>query len=239
MLELDAVDFSYGPMQVLFGATMSVPAGERVAVLGTNGAGKSTLLKVAAGLLVPDGGAVRFAGDEITDVPAEERAVRGVTLVEGGRAVFPSVTVRENILVGAFSLPKRSPEIRPRFEEALELFPALTPRLEQPAGTLSGGEQQMVALARAVMARPRLLLVDELSLGLAPRVVSEVALALETMTQAGVTLVLVEQSLNVALALAENAYFMEKGEVRFSGRTTELLERGDLVRSVFFGSRAN
>jgi ABC-type branched-subunit amino acid transport system ATPase component len=154
-------------------------------------------------------------------------------LVEGGRAVFPSVSVRDNIMVVTHALEAGAS----RLDEALELFPDLRPRLGDVAGVLSGGERQMVALARAVVARPTLLMVDELSLGLAPAVMEQLAAALERMTATGMSLLLVEQSLNVAAALADHAYFLEKGEVRFDGAPSELLDRGDLARAVFFGVR--
>ncbi|HMC51912.1 MAG TPA: ABC transporter ATP-binding protein [Acidimicrobiales bacterium] len=236
LLAVDSVDFSYGSLQVLFDVHLDVPEGGRVALLGTNGAGKSTLLRVVAGLLTPASGAIRFRGEDVTALPPDQRVRRGMTLVEGGRAVFPSVSVRDNLGMGAYHLPKGDPEIERRLEEALQLFPALRARLGQPAGTLSGGEQQMVAFGRALVAAPDLLLVDELSLGLAPVVMQEIAGAVDRVVSRGTTLLIVEQSLNVALALADQAYFMEKGEVRFSGSTAELLERGDLVRSVFFGT---
>ena len=238
LLAVERLDYSYGPLQVLFDVHLEVPDGGRVALLGTNGAGKSTLLRVVAGLLSPAAGTVRLRGEDITALPPVQRVRRGMTLVEGGRAMFPSVSVRDNLCMGAYPLPKGAPEIERRLEEALELFPALRAKLGQPAGTLSGGEQQMVALGRALLAGPDLLLVDEVSLGLAPVVMQEVAAGIERIVSRGTTLLLVEQSLNVALALAEQAYFMEKGEVRFSGTTADLLERGDLVRSVFFGAAA-
>jgi len=236
LLEIRDVDFAYGPVHVLFGVTLEVPTGGRVALLGTNGAGKSTLLRVIAGLEAPGRGTVVLDGDDITRLPAEARAGRGMTLVEGGRAMFPSVSVADNLRVGAYHLPAGSAELAARLEDALELFPALRPKLGQSAGTLSGGEQQMVALARAVMARPRLLLIDELSLGLAPVVMAEIARSVEALTERGMTLLLVEQSLNVAVAMTDRAFFMEKGEIRFSGGTADLLERGDLVRAVFLGA---
>jgi ABC-type branched-subunit amino acid transport system ATPase component len=238
LLEVRSVAASYGRLQVLFDVSLSVQQGEAVALLGTNGAGKSTLLKVVAGLLAPLRGTVAFDGEDLHGLPPEARARRGLVLVQGGRAVFPSASVEDNLRIGAYHAKPGSAELAERLEEALALFPALRPRLAQPAGTLSGGEQQMVALARAVVQRPRLLLVDELSLGLAPVVLVELAKAVGTLTTAGKTLVLVEQSLNVAAALARRAVFMEKGEIRFSGATEELLERGDLVRSVFFGTAA-
>ena len=236
ILEVEGLDCSYGPLQVLFDVHLTVDPGETVALLGTNGAGKSTLLKAVAGLLVPDRGTIRFRGHDITAVAAEDRVALGMTLIEGGKATFPSLTVAENIRIGAYPFLADAARVDERLEEVLELFPPLRSRLGQAAWTLSGGEQQMMAISRALMASPELLMIDELSLGLAPVVMQDILAVIERVAAAGTTVLLVEQSLNIALSLAQDAYFMEKGAIRFSGATAELLERGDLVRSVFFGS---
>ena len=235
LLEVVEIDAAYGPLQVLFGVNLAVPAGGRVGLLGTNGAGKSTLLRVVAGLVPAARGRVRFKGEDVTALRPDERVARGLTLVEGGRATFPSLTLRENLALGDYAHLRDRDRIDAGVARVVELFPSLRPRLEQAAGTLSGGEQQMMAVGRALMADPELLLVDELSLGLAPVVMQEIVAAIEELVRRGKTLLLVEQSLNVALVLAEHAYFMEKGEIRFSGATADLLDRGDLVRSVFLG----
>jgi ABC-type branched-subunit amino acid transport system ATPase component len=235
LLQLDAIDVSYGPLQVLFDVSLDVEEGQTVALLGTNGAGTSRLLKAAAGLVAPEAGTVRFAGEDVTQRTPEARVERGLTLVEGGKSTFPSLTVAENIRLGAYPFLGETAKVDARFDRALDLFPQLRPRLQQAAGTLSGGEQQMVAIARALMAEPRLLMIDELSLGLAPVVMAEILRVVEEIAATGMTILLVEQSLNIALGLAATAHFMEKGEIRFSGRSDDLLERGDLVRSVFFG----
>jgi ABC-type branched-subunit amino acid transport system ATPase component len=237
LLRLEGVCFSYGPLQVLFDVDLTVPARGRVGLLGTNGAGKSTLLRVIAGLARPSAGSVCFAGRDVTGVPTEERVGLGMTLLEGGRATFPSLTVAESLRVGAYPYLSDRLRVERSVDDALDLFPALRPRLGQRAGTLSGGEQQMLALAKALLARPRLLMIDELSLGLAPVVLEGIVAALDVLVREGdVSLVLVEQSLNVALGVTDQAYFMEKGAVRFSGPTSDLLDRGDLVRPVFFGA---
>jgi ABC-type branched-subunit amino acid transport system ATPase component len=237
LLRLEGVCFSYGPLQVLFDVDLTVPTGGRVGLLGTNGAGKSTLLRVIAGLARPSAGSVCFAGRDVTGLPTEERVGLGMTLLEGGRATFPSLTVAESLRVGAYPYLSDRLRVERSVDDALDLFPALRPRLGQRAGTLSGGEQQMLALAKALLARPRLLMIDELSLGLAPVVLEGIVAALDVLVRdGGVSLVLVEQSLNVALGVTDQAYFMEKGAVRFSGPTSDLLDRGDLVRSVFFGA---
>jgi branched-chain amino acid transport system ATP-binding protein len=238
LLEVTELDCSYGPLQVLFGVSLAVPEGGRVALLGTNGAGKSTLLRTVAGLLPADAGTVRFAGDDITALAPHERVALGLTLIEGGRAIFPSLTVAENLRMGAYPFLRQRRRVDDRMDAVLDVFPQLRARLAQPAGVCSGGEQQMMAIGRALVAEPRLLMIDELSLGLAPIVMAEIVGAIERTVEAGTTVLLVEQSLNVALSLATWAYFMEKGAVRFAGPTGELLERGDLARSVFFGADA-
>jgi ABC-type branched-subunit amino acid transport system ATPase component len=238
LLEVDHVDFSYGPLQVLFDVSIEVADGGRVALLGTNGAGKSTLLRVVSGLSFPQRGAVRLAGRDVTRLAPEDRVRLGLVQVNGGRSTFPSLTVRDNLRIGAYPFLGETATVRGRLDEVLDIFPALRSRLDQAAGTLSGGEQQMVALGRALIAGPRLLVIDELSLGLAPVVMQEILRMIDVLIDRGVTLLVVEQSLNVAMAISDTAYFLEKGEVRFSGATEGLLERGDLARSVFFGDRA-
>ena len=236
LLEVAELDCSYGPLQVLFSVSLDVPDGGRVALLGTNGAGKSTLLRAVAGLIAPGAGSIRFAGEDVTGLAPHERVGRGITLVEGGRATFPSLTVADNLRMGAYPFLRQRSRVDARMEAVLDVFPQLRSRLGQPAGVCSGGEQQMIAIGRALVAEPRLLMIDELSLGLAPIVMAEIVAAIERVVETGTTVLLVEQSLNVALGLARWAYFMEKGEVRFSGPTSELVERGDLARSVFFGA---
>lgn len=236
LLEVDHVDFSYGPLQVLFDVSIEVPSGGRVALLGTNGAGKSTLLRLVSGLARPDRGTVRFDGEDVTSVPASARVGLGIVQVNGGRATFPSLSVLENLRMGGYRFLGDVRTVTSRIEEVLDTFPSLRARLSQPAGSLSGGEQQMIALGRAMVAGPRLLVIDELSLGLAPVVMQDILALVDSLAARGVTLLVVEQSLNVACAICDQAYFMEKGAVRFSGATTDLLERDDLARSVFFGA---
>jgi len=235
LLEVDDIDCSYGPLQVLFGVSLTVEQGSRVALLGTNGAGKSTLLKVISGLVPPTRGTVRFKGEDVTTLSPEARVARGIVQVPGGRATFPSLSLLENLRIGAYAYLGDRARVNERLEEVLALFPELRPRLSQPAGTLSGGEQQMMAVGRALITGPELLMIDELSLGLAPVVLQQIVQKLEEILTRGTTLLIVEQSLNVAMALAQDAYFMEKGEIRFSGACGDLVERGDLVRSVFLG----
>jgi ABC-type branched-subunit amino acid transport system ATPase component/predicted MFS family arabinose efflux permease len=233
LLDVRGLDVAYGNVQVLFGVSMQVMEGEIVALLGTNGAGKSTLLRTVSGLIRPTEGVVLFEGSDITGLDAELITKRGIIHVPGGRGVFPGLTVRRNLRLGTY-LYRADPGFREeRMEYALSFFPRLRERLDQAAGSLSGGEQQMLNLAQAMMVHPRLLLVDELSLGLAPRIVEEILQVVESIAADGVTIVLVEQSVDIALSLAGRAYFMEKGEVRFEGRSADLADRDDLVRSVF------
>jgi ABC-type branched-subunit amino acid transport system ATPase component len=218
---------------VLFGVDFSVDDGEMVALLGTNGAGKSTLLRVISGLGLPSRGSVRYRGADITFLDAERRLPLGITQVPGGRAVFGPLSVVENLRVYGFTYGRQRRDVERGIDTAFATFPRLAERRNQPAATLSGGEQQMLGLAKALILKPRLLLIDELSLGLAPKVVGELMSTVRDINRAGVAVVLVEQSVNVALSLVEHAYFMERGAIRFDGRARDLLQRGDLVRSVF------
>lgn len=235
-LHVEGVDFSYGRLQVLFDVSLHLHRGEALALLGTNGAGKSTILKVVAGLEQPSRGSILLDGEDITQVEAEERVHRGVVLISGGKTVFKDMTVAENLEMQAFTRRKQRPAVRARTDAVLTLFPRLAERLSQQAGTMSGGEQQQLALAKALLLEPSVLCIDELSLGLAPVVVGMLLEAVEAIRSTGVSLVLVEQSLNVAATVCERAVFLEKGEVRFEGATRELLERDDLARAVFLGA---
>ena len=235
VLQIRNLDFSYGPVQVLFGVDLVVRRGEVLALLGTNGAGKSTVLRAISGLALPDRGVVRFQGRTVTFTDATERVRRGIVQVAGGKAIFPTLTVRENLLAGAYTFIWDAPRLEAKSEEVLALFPRLQERLDQPAGTLSGGEQQMLALAKALLLDPELLLIDELSLGLAPVMVQEILQTIDVLKERGITMIVVEQSLNVALSISDRAVFMEKGRVRFEGPAAELLERDDLARAVFLG----
>ena len=234
-LEVCGIDFSYGPLQVLFGVDLGVARGEVLALLGTNGAGKSTVLRAISGLGPVDRGTVTFDGRDITRVSARDRVRLGIVQMPGGKAVFPDMTVADNLRAAAYTFIWDRAMVARRVDAAVELFPILRERHDQPAGTLSGGEQQMLGLASALVLEPKLLLVDELSLGLAPIVVQQLLEVVEALRDRGVTMVLVEQSVNVALSIAHRAVFMEKGEVRFEGPSAQLLERDDLVRAVFLG----
>jgi ABC-type branched-subunit amino acid transport system ATPase component len=238
LLQVSDVDFSYGRLQVLFGVSLDVRRGEALALLGTNGAGKSTLLRVVCGLNPPAAGHVTLDGKDIGGVPAETLTARGVVLIAGGRAVFSDMTVDENLEMQAVAVRKRRSWVQERREVVLATFPRLADRLSQRAGNLSGGERQQLALAKALLLDPTILCIDELSLGLAPIVVGELLEVVKRIHASGVTIVLVEQSLNIAAQLCERAVFLEKGEVRFEGQTVELLERDDIARAVFLGAKS-
>jgi len=238
LLLVRGLNVSYGTVRVLFDVDLEVEEGSCIALLGTNGAGKSTLLKAISGIVEADRGAVIFDGREITHTPPNEIAALGIRQVPGGHGVFPTLSVAENLRTAAW-LHRRD---RRATDEALAevhgLFPVLRARMSDPAGDLSGGQQQMLALAMAFLSRPRLLMIDELSLGLAPVVVAQLLPLVDAMRSDGTTVILVEQSVNVALTVADKAFFLEKGEVKFDGPTKDLLERPDVLRSVFLEGAA-
>jgi ABC-type branched-subunit amino acid transport system ATPase component len=233
LLVCSHVDFSYGTLQVLFDVSFTVRAGERVALLGTNGAGKSTLLRVISGLGRPSAGVVRFDGEDITSLDPDRRVGGGIVQVTGGKARFPTLTVADNLRVYGHSIGRQRRLLDARMDAVYDVFPALAERRNSPASVLSGGEAQMLALAKALLLEPRLLLIDELSLGLAPIVVGELLTMVERINARGTAIVIVEQSVNIALSVVDHAYFMEKGRIRFDGPASDLLGRDDLLRSVF------
>ena len=233
LLSCKGIDMAYGPVQILFDVDFDVAEHEIVALLGTNGAGKSTLLKGVCGLVLPKKGTVTFAGEDVTNLSADVTTHRGISLMPGGKGVFPTLSVAENLRLASWLIRHDHERIDAARREVFDLFPILERRQDQMAGNLSGGEQQMLALGGALMTRPRLLMIDELSLGLAPTIVGQLLEVVREIHDRGATIVIVEQSINVALNLAERAVFMEKGEVRFEGPTAELLDRPDILRSVF------
>jgi ABC-type branched-subunit amino acid transport system ATPase component len=235
-LRVQDIDFSYGQLQVLFGISLEVYEGEALALLGTNGAGKSTLLRVIAGLEKASGGTVDYFGADITSVPAERLAVQRLLLVVGGRAVFTDMTVDENLEMQALTAKMAKSRLNDRRQVVYDAFPSLAQRRRQKAGTLSGGEQQQLAVAKSLLLDPKVLCIDELSLGLAPIVVGQLLEVVHRIHATGVTLVVVEQSLNIAAELCDRAVFLEKGQVRFKGPTRDLLARDDIARAVFLGS---
>jgi ABC-type branched-subunit amino acid transport system ATPase component len=234
VLEVRGLDVWYGRVQVLFGLDLDVAPGEVVAVLGTNGAGKTTLLRAISGLVAPAAGAIRLAGDDLTRVGAEDRVRRGVVQVRGAD-VFPGLTVDENLRACVVAHPALRRDSGRRVQRVYDVFPALAAHRRQDAASLSGGEQQMVALGCALLFEPRVLLVDELSLGLAPLVVQRLVDVLGELRAAGQAMVVVEQSLTVAARLAERVVFLEKGTVRFDGGIDELTARDEFARAIFLG----
>lgn len=232
LLSARNIDVSYGRLQVLFGVDLEVQEGEIVALLGTNGAGKSTLLKAICGLS-PSRGEITLAGDSIHGQAAEDTVRSGVALMPGGKAIFPTLTVAEHLRLSTWTFRSDRNRIETDIAKIHEMFPILKERSNQLAGDLSGGEQQQLALAMTLMLRPKVLLIDELSLGLAPMVVAMLCGIVRQLNREGITVIVVEQSVNVALTLAERAVFLEKGECRFEGPTADLLERPDVLRSVF------
>ncbi|HMC51937.1 MAG TPA: MFS transporter, partial [Acidimicrobiales bacterium] len=239
LLRCTGVDVAYDSVQVLFGVELDVKEGEIVALLGTNGAGKSTLLKAISGLVDPIGGAIFFDGQDVTHTDPRNTVQRGIIQMPGGRSIFPTLTVSESLRLAGWIYKRHDPAyVRRATAQVLEYFPVLRERTDTIAGNLSGGEQQMLGLGMAFIAKPRLLMIDELSLGLAPTVVGRLVEIVRAIHAKGTTILLVEQSVNTALMLAQRAVFMEKGEVRFTGPTAELLDRDDILRSVFLEGAA-
>ena len=229
LLDVRGIDAFYGDFQALFGVTLAVDAGAVVAVIGSNGAGKSTLLKCIAGLMHPRAGAIAFDGDDITSTPAFAVVKRGVSLVPEGRRLFPSLSVEENLLIGAQS-KRPGPWTLAR---VYELFPVLAERRHMPATALSGGQQQMTAIGRALMANPRLLLCDEISLGLAPIVVRDIYARLPDIVREGLAVVIVEQDIVQALRAATKVHCLQEGRVALSGAASGLTR--EAIAAAYFG----
>jgi branched-chain amino acid transport system ATP-binding protein len=232
LLEIDTVSCFYGDFQALFDVTVHVDEGETVAIIGANGAGKSTLLSSVAGLLRPATGEVRFAGESIGRTPAYRRVARGIALVPEGRRIFPSLTVEENLRVGAHRRREGAWDV----QKVYDLFPALGALAGRWGGTLSGGEQQMCAIGRALMSNPRLLLLDELSLGLAPVIIRAIYETIRAVSREGTTVVLVEQDVTQALAVADRAYCLLEGRISLHGATRDLTRAQ--VADAYFGVRS-
>lgn len=223
MLSVEAVEISYGAIVAVRAVSIEVRRGEVVALIGANGSGKTSLLKGIAGLTPVRGGAIRINGIDATSMPAHKRVRLGMALSPEGRGVFPDQTILDNLRLGAYSKKYDQEKLTRKLEEAFRLFPRLQERQDQLAGTLSGGEQQMLAMGRAIMSDPQLLLLDEPSLGLAPLVVLDIFSAIKAMREMGLTLLLVEQMATQALAAADRAYVMETGRITLEGSGKELL----------------
>jgi branched-chain amino acid transport system ATP-binding protein len=234
MLRLNSVNVSYGAIQAVRDVSIEVPKGEVVTIIGANGAGKSTLLKSVVGLEPVTKGQVFLDGEDITSTPAHRRTGMGVALSPEGRGVFSDQSVRDNLLLGAYSKKADASKTEQRIEHFFGLFPRLRERQEQFAGTLSGGEQQMLAIARALMSEPKLLLLDEPSLGLAPLIIKDIFNTIRTLRETGLTILLVEQMANQALAVADHAYVLETGRITHQGRGSDLLN-DPKVRAAYLG----
>jgi branched-chain amino acid transport system ATP-binding protein len=236
MLEVSNLDVRYGVAQALWGVSMQVGAGELVSVVGPNGAGKTTLINTLAGLLRASSGSIRFGGADVTRLPAHRFCQQGIAIVPEGRRLFTGMTVLENLELGSY-LPEAKARRRQTLEEVLALFPALHEKLPVAAGLLSGGQQQMVAIGRALMARPRLLLLDEPSLGLAPAIVADMFEAIRRINSDGLSVLLVEQNIVMAMELATRAYVLEEGRIVLSGPADTLLQRPE-IRKAYLGLEA-
>ncbi len=232
MLEVEDLEVSYGKIVAVKGISFTVDEGEVVTLIGTNGAGKTTTLRTISGLLRPSGGQVRFGGERIDALPAHKIVTLGLAHSPEGRRIFPQMTVEENLRLGAFA--RRDKEITKDLHAAFELFPILGERKGQPAGTFSGGEQQMLAMGRAMLSRPRLLMLDEPSMGLSPIMMKRIMSTVKTLQEQGTTILLVEQNARAALKLATKGYVLEVGKIVTSGTGPELLS-SDEVRKAYLG----
>jgi branched-chain amino acid transport system ATP-binding protein len=233
VLSIQNIDVFYGNIQALRGVSVEVEKGEIVSLIGANGAGKSTTLKAISGLVHPKNGSIKFEGSDITTKPAQDIVKLGISQVPEGRRTFARMTVQENLELGAY-LRKDKDGIKKSFDHVFERFPILQERRFQKAGTLSGGEQQMLAMGRALMSQPKLLLLDEPSMGLAPMLVQEIFNIIKTINEAGTTILLVEQNANMALSIENKAYVLETGRIVLSGTAKELQESEE-VRKAYLG----
>ena len=231
MLKIENLKVSYGGIEAVKGISFSVEQGQIVTLIGANGAGKSTTLRTVVGLVKAASGSIVYEGEELTGLPTDQIVRRGITLVPEGRRVFPDLTVLENLKIGAYT---RKDDLSQDIEWVYSLFPRLKERHWQPAGTLSGGEQQMLAVGRALMSRPKLLMMDEPSLGLAPLIVQDIFSIIREINRQGVTILLIEQNANMALHIADTAYVLETGRITLSGSGAELLSN-DAVRAAYLG----
>lgn len=236
ILEVESLQVRYGDVTAVRGVDLAVEAGTALAVLGRNGAGKSSTLRGIAGATMPSGGAVRIDGVDVAARRADDRVRHGIVLIPEGRRLFPHLSVRENLAVGAYLQKLRPAALEQELERVTEHLPRVRERLDQQAGSLSGGEQQLVAIARALMARPRVLMADEPSLGLAPVIVDAIYELFRTLLRDGLTLVVVEQYVGVALALADHAIVIDRGAIALTGPAAELAESPDLWRVYLSGS---
>jgi branched-chain amino acid transport system ATP-binding protein len=234
LLEVEGVDLAYGEVAACRDLAFTVEAGEIVTLVGSNGAGKTTTLRAVAGAMAPRGGRIRFDGQDVTRLPAHERTLLGIALVPEGRRVFPFLSVRENLEMGGFKYRADAARVRRLMDGMMDRFPRLRERADQRAGTLSGGEQQMLALTRALMSEPRLLCLDEPSLGLAPLVVQEIFRTVRDINQSGTSILLVEQNARYALDTAARGYVLQTGRIVAAG-TSDALRRDERVKEAYLG----
>lgn len=237
LLAAVGLELAYGELAVCRNISIEINEGEIIALIGANGAGKSTTLRAVAGLLTPRAGSIRFRGADITGLPSHERALLGIALVPEGRHVFPFLTVRENLELGGFKHRKDGAKVRGMIEQIFEMFPRLRERSGQNAGTLSGGEQQMLVLGRAMMSEPKLLCLDEPSLGLAPLVVRDIFRTIRTINESGTSVLLVEQNARYAFETASRGYVLQTGSIMISGSCAELAKDAR-VREAYLGRAA-
>jgi branched-chain amino acid transport system ATP-binding protein len=237
LLAAQNLELAYGELSVCRGISIEIGPGEIVALIGANGAGKSTTLRAIAGLLSPRSGAIRFAGEDITRLSAHQRALAGIALVPEGRHVFPFLTARENLELGGFKNRRNGVKVRRMIDDIFDMFPRLRERSRQNAGTLSGGEQQMLVLGRAMMSEPRLLCLDEPSLGLAPLVVRDIFRTIRAINAAGTSVLLVEQNARYALETASRGYVLQTGSLMASGSCADLAKDAR-VREAYLGRAA-
>ena len=233
MFEIDKLEVSYGDLQILHGVSLSIHENEVVSLVGSNGSGKTTIINAISGIIPHQSGSISFLGERIDRLPSHKRVEIGLVQVPEGRRVFPELTVFENLRVGSY-VPRAREERSASFKVIFDMFPILKNRENQMAGTLSGGEQQMLAIARALMSKPKILMLDEPSLGLAPLIVSEIYRIVEKINQKGLTVFLVEQNVKQALSLCQRAYVLENGKIVLSGEGEALLEN-DQVRKAYLG----
>jgi branched-chain amino acid transport system ATP-binding protein len=234
MLEVEKIDVFYGALQALWGVSLEVGDGDLVALIGANGAGKSTIVETISSLIAPASGSVKFSGVRLDKKPAHKVVAMGVCLIPEERGIFPGMSVMENLELGAFT-PQSRRVRQETFEFVYELFPVLEARKKQAAGTMSGGEQQMLAIGRGLMGKPKLLMCDEPSLGLAPIVVRDIFKVIKQINRSGVSILLVEQNVRAALGLAQRAYIIENGHVAAHGEAKSLLE-DEKVKDAFLGA---
>ena len=230
MLKMDKICAGYGDLKVLFDVSLEINEGEVVALVGSNGAGKTTLLRTISGEVIPTSGSINWMGQELTEMPENKRAINGIAHIPQGRGILASLSIKDNLLLGTYT-KRTKPRRGELLEKVLQMFPILKERLNFPAGSLSGGQQQMLAIARAMMMAPKLLILDEPSLGLAPVVVDDVYRTLDIMKREGSSMLVIEQNLTKALSISDRGYVLETGHMQMTGPSRELLNNEDIQRA--------